>query len=119
MKLIYLLIFYCVGTFIYDEFGVYEHTNWSIFANSIYDLFFIGFLTLNRQRKFKYLCYGLVVVFFIEWVLLLRCIGMEFIEYENVTAYNCYFNYFGLLLILTYFLYDYGLHNKDISKRHR
>ena len=111
-----LIIFFILGTVCYDLFGEYEHTNWSIFANSINDIFVIGCLIINARSRLKSLYYGLASVLFIEWLMLIYCVGMPFEKYENITAYSCYFDY-GTGIIIVYFLFDYGIHNKNSFKQ--
>lgn len=123
MKFIYLLILYIVGTVFYDVFApIKDSTNWSILYNATTEIFIIGCILLNARRvlivKRKKLLYGIAGVIFIELIMMLFCINMPFDEYTNIMSYSCYFDY-GALLILTYFLYDYGTHNKNFSKWYR
>lgn len=123
MRFIYLLILYIIGTVFYDVFApIEDSTNWSILYNATTEIFIIGCILVNARRilivKQKKLLYGIAGVIFFELVMMLLCIGMPFEEYNKIMSYSCYFDY-GALLILIYFLYDYGIHNKDTFRWYR
>ncbi len=122
MRFIHIIMCYVLAVVVYDQFGKYENTNWSIYYNSLIDLFIICslYLSIKREKgRIRILYLGLMLAFFIEWVLLLWCINMPFSEFEEMTGRSYCYD-FGLLIIIVYYLFDYGsCSNKNSCKRNR
>lgn len=119
MRFIHIIVPFIIGNVIYDLFGVYESTNWSIYMSSLMNYFIIGSLYVNAKRndKFKKLYYLIMGVYFIQQIWLMTYINRPFEIFENETGYTCYYDY-GALIIIALFLFDYGrINGKNILKR--